>query len=184
MHGWNNYMIYSDYPRVCGGTTMVRPPSTGSSGLSPRVRGNRDHPDNDGIGCGTIPACAGEPVLKALFDALEKDYPRVCGGTDLRNATAIPPNGLSPRVRGNRLPTTSHTGVHRDYPRVCGGTPFCQLAKTVAEGLSPRVRGNPHFEESEILVTRTIPACAGEPINDILGFFTKWDYPRVCGGTS
>ena len=49
------------YPRVCGGTLTC--PSSGmtTSGLSPRVRGNRSRP----AGCverfRSIPACAGEP---------------------------------------------------------------------------------------------------------------------------
>ena len=50
------------YPRVCGGTTSRRSGCRTTPGLSPRVRGNHVLHDFDGRRCGSIPACAGEPV--------------------------------------------------------------------------------------------------------------------------
>ena len=50
-------------------------------------------------------------------------------------------------------------------------------------GLSPRVRGN---HASRVILSnkaRTIPACAGEPLQSGDCNFIGWDYPRVCGGT-
>ena len=69
------------YPRVCGGTNGAERPITQADGLSPRVRGNlpldvvcvRDD--------GSIPACAGEPVLATGVQYKGGVYPRVCGGT-------------------------------------------------------------------------------------------------------
>ena len=50
-------------------------------------------------------------------------------------------------------------------------------------GLSPRVRGNRASDFSLIDVSRSIPACAGEPLipNKRKGRLKV--YPRVCGGT-
>ena len=49
------------YPRVCGGTGLPHRRSTGSSGLSPRVRGNPVIAAGIITYAGSIPACAGEP---------------------------------------------------------------------------------------------------------------------------
>ena len=51
------------YPRVCGGTFAPIPGYKYDQGLSPRVRGNRDVGRPLRRGRGSIPACAGEPVL-------------------------------------------------------------------------------------------------------------------------
>ena len=69
------------------------------------------------------------------------------------------------------------------YPRECGGT--CKLTARLSSfsGLSPRVRGNPFQLTSIPLVSRSIPASAGEP--GLAGLVTRWPqvYPRECGGT-
>ena len=89
------------YPRVCGGTLCRprRPPWV--PGLSPRVRGNRSAGQWRDRGCGSIPACAGEPSAVDGMAFARKVYPRVCGGTTEALASAWPGCGLSPRVRGN-----------------------------------------------------------------------------------
>ena len=52
------------YPRVCGGTDLGPRTVDRTTGLSPRVRGNRD-PDLRRVPRrGSIPACAGEPVSR------------------------------------------------------------------------------------------------------------------------
>ncbi len=89
------------YPRVCGGTARSCTYIYRSPGLSPRVRGNRTNPRNAGSELGSIPACAGEPVVASVLQVIEKVYPRVCGGTDSGDGLATPFEGLSPRVRGN-----------------------------------------------------------------------------------
>ena len=69
------------YPRVCGGTRPSVAHRGGRGGLSPRVRGNRDWRDADVDRAGSIPACAGEPLLASAIPAPRGVYPRVCGGT-------------------------------------------------------------------------------------------------------
>ena len=52
-----------------------------------------------------------------------------------------------------------------------------------ALGLSPRVRGNHEPPGARSLGLRSIPACAGEPVEHLCKVFPEWVYPRVCGGT-
>ena len=109
-------------------------------------------------------------------------YPRVCGGTRPGPSEPTLLTGLSPRVRGNRIPTFASCVVsgsipacagepatprHPDesitvYPRVCGGTQLGAYLVLVEDGLSPRVRGN--------LIQAGLDAAS------------KTVYPRVCGG--
>ena len=53
----------------------------------------------------------------------------------------------------------------------------------MVKGLSPRVRGNRVRLDSGGLRGRSIPACAGEPLNATPGQHSDTVYPRVCGGT-
>ena len=61
MTGWSWFWQSGVYPRVCGGTPLVRITATPPAGLSPRVRGNRHRRSSSRRGPGSIPACAGEP---------------------------------------------------------------------------------------------------------------------------
>ena len=192
------------YPRVCGGTwdeLDIRPTS---SGLSPRVRGNLGPIGLVVAAIGSIPACAGEPLLCARSARRSRVYPRVCGGTFVSVASPPERMGLSPRVRGNLGPIglvvaaigsipacAGEPGTRlirwcltRVYPRVCGGTASQLRRLAPVEGLSPRVRGN---LDRQLLVRRddgSIPACAGEPRHLIPDKLILGVYPRVCGGTT
>ena len=53
----------------------------------------------------------------------------------------------------------------------------------VVRGLSPRVRGNPEAYGFAKRLTRSIPACAGEPYDSLERSMRNAVYPRVCGGT-
>ncbi len=130
-------------------------------------------------------------------------YPRVCGGTRGSSHGADDPNGLSPRVRGNRVAPTDQVlddgsipacagepiaifwrvALLRVYPRVCGGTRASLLQFFVHAGLSPRVRGNPREIFFRVFRKGSIPACAGEPTGSTMIPTTIRVYPRVCGGT-
>ena len=171
------------YPRVCGGTApeaagVARPP-----GLSPRVRGNPVVAGGRRYGLRSIPACAGEPTAAPAGHCGSTVYPRVCGGTLLAPARPILEGGLSPRVRGNRIPCRIASagagsipacageprpgGAGRRrcwvYPRVCGGTYALLIETESANGLSPRVRGNHRHRSHPGALGGSIPACAGEP---------------------
>ena len=191
------------YPRVCGGTTLFADDPDIPPGLSPRVRGNHTLRRRSGHPAGSIPACAGEPILAKRLRPSDEVYPRVCGGTrDLADGDQGQV-GLSPRVRGNRLriggedadlgsipacagepwtgwPRTPRTKV---YPRVCGGTRAGQPHTAMGEGLSPRVRGNPGCAPPPPSQPGSIPACAGEPPSPCARRPHRPVYPRVCGGT-
>ena len=173
------------------------------SGLSPRVRGNRGRPRRDGLGTGSIPACAGEPRANRRGSGSAKVYPRVCGGTHCIGINTETQAGLSPRVRGNPilhnrqrsyprsipacagepLPIPTPASRAAVYPRVCGGTPFCTIDSAVIRGLSPRVRGNRCQYQPQPAAPRSIPACAGEPHRAARQPLCPRVYPRVCGGT-
>ena len=69
------------YPRVCGGTALVRRTRPPERGLSPRVRGNPLAGLLAAAVLRSIPACAGEPAAGIPDQADRRVYPRVCGGT-------------------------------------------------------------------------------------------------------
>ena len=191
------------YPRVCGGTLAFRLPSGASTGLSPRVRGNPFCRGKGRSSRRSIPACAGEPerALRSLHNA--RVYPRVCGGTCIALYSLMDGWGLSPRVRGNRIRAIDLVNRQRSipacagepagagapprpcpvYPRVCGGTAPPKDCLLWEFGLSPRVRGNRDPSPLVLASARSIPACAGEPIDLRRGRRHSRVYPRVCGGT-
>ena len=192
------------YPRVCGGTGDPDEQGGVIQGLSPRVRGNRDGGAGWRSRRGSIPACAGEPALASRGTPATGVYPRVCGGTVLVEDGGADDSGLSPRVRGNRgwsqglqmqlrsIPAcagepqerSDRSGDGRVYPRVCGGTSGARRRRAIRQGLSPRVRGNPRARAHGDDVSRSIPACAGEPPRRGRAQELGRVYPRVCGGTS
>ena len=110
------------YPRVCGGTVVVNLGGTGYEGLSPRVRGNPSCLSCCSSGSGSIPACAGEPSTPAWRCCVRWVYPRVCGGTYRARQVHAGSLGLSPRVRGNRLPLLHVPSNLRSIP-ACAGEP-------------------------------------------------------------
>ena len=191
------------YPRVCGGTSSHGIVTSIVEGLSPRVRGNPVCESWKLVIVRSIPACAGEPTPHFTRASVAWVYPRVCGGT--APAPRAPPasTGLSPRVRGNppalgealriagSIPACAGESIGRSrvpayrrvYPRVCGGTAYVPAEESPSLGLSPRVRGNLLAFRSEIFMSGSIPACAGEPAVDGVGLAPEGVYPRVCGGT-
>ena len=182
---------------------MIEELSHATSGLSPRVRGNRIHRTPPRLGTRSIPACAGEPSTPTTRRCAPGVYPRVCGGTTVAVDLVRQYHGLSPRVRGNHQTDGSHpvdarsipacagepytTGVMPPmppvYPRVCGGTMVALPTEGGENGLSPRVRGNPTLKRGGDIMDGSIPACAGEPTPSCVCSGAATVYPRVCGGT-
>ena len=157
------------YPRVGGGTSVASHPRSSSIGLSPRGRGNPATVKLPVAGCGSIPAWAGEPALPSLLPRLFSVYPRVGGGTEVK-----------------QLDQWQELGGHgkpRVYPRVGGGTATTTVRAPELLGLSPRGRGNPVTALGHHDSFRSIPAWAGEPLRRWPSETTASVYPRVGGGT-
>ena len=125
------------------------------------------------------------------------------GETPCWPARSSPCDGLSPHVRGNRLPALSVvqgqgsipacTGKPwvartpqsdpRVYPRMYGETDSMYGRPDPGWGLSPHVRGNPVPSVSCLPAVRSIPACTGKPGARPGGSGAAWVYPRMYGET-
>ena len=151
----------------------------------------------------SIPACAGEVLLRAGSRVTVGVYPRVCGGSVAQQQRLGLLIGLSPRVRGKHLQnsrSTGHRGAipacaeeaqrkHRPavlpavYPRVCGGSASGLWVSGLGAGLSPRVRGKRGGAHPVSRNRGSIPACAGEALSPATRPCLAGVYPRVCGGS-
>ena len=191
------------YPRACGGTHETYGRFHGRKGLSPRLRGNHGIGISDGGGMRSIPAPAGEPLGEASLMPLREVYPRACGGTVRGGLCLRAGCGLSPRLRGNRLPEPGAGERRRSipapagepgnyprgtipawvYPRACGGTLRRPKQLHLLPGLSPRLRGNRNRLHPRGHLRRSIPAPAGEPQRSTGPTPPDPVYPRACGGT-
>ena len=87
-------------PRVRGNRTL-RPISDCDKGLSPRVRGNLFTGRGPNAYTRSIPACTGKPLRSLVAMCHAWVYPRVYGETPRDSETGRHAHGLSPRVRGN-----------------------------------------------------------------------------------
>ncbi len=153
---------------------------------------------------GPIPARAGQPPMSSMISASSMAYPRACGAT-LSGCMAVAwPQGLSPRVRGNRsrsadpgrpiwpIPAragqppmrTMHATASRAYPRACGATDSAYQSSAGSYGLSPRVRGNPMVSLPSLSWAGPIPARAGQPACARALPRAAGAYPRACGATA
>ena len=151
------------YPRACGGTAGCAVRYTHCRGLSPRLRGNLLRTGQVVTQGRSIPAPAGEPPAPTRTRTWGTVYPRACGGTHFRRGPGAGLQGLSPRLRGNRLVGT---------------------AKNEKPGLSPRLRGNLRHRHGVPDPGRSIPAPAGEPRSRRPSAGWPAVYPRACGGTA
>ena len=128
------------YPRACGGTRVVLHGAVSSSGLSPRLRGNRRVQLPCGKVLGSIPAPAGEPGSLAESKGGAKVYPRACGGTAIRTATTRRLAGLSPRLRGVPSVAIGHGRRPRIIPASAGCARSTSWTRTACRG-DPRGLG-------------------------------------------
>ena len=190
------------YPRVCGGASSRGREPGHRLGLSPRVRGSLVKGAGTRASAGSIPACAGSRGQPERSESNLGSIPACAGGAWPASIPHVLGAGLSPRVRGSRttgqwaqvrcrsipacageprrhrLPRQSS----RVYPRVCGGAAYLHDVIEDTPGLSPRVRGSPARPISRRPLSRSIPACAGEPNAGTMGTARLGVYPRVCGG--
>ncbi len=102
-------------------------------------------------------------------------------GTPCNDGELVTGRRVIPAYAGNTrsaIPTASPKPVH---PRVCGE--HCQRLALVCHrrGSSPRMRGTPMPNDTTDLITRFIPAYAGNtPCSDFLPR-SPAVHPRVCG---
>ena len=62
------------------------------------------------------------------------------------------------------------------YPRVCGGTGMKRTTRRRQKGLSPRVRGNRGLSLLQLFSEGSIPACAGEPLVNVIEHALLYSY--------
>ena len=91
--------------------------------------------------------------------------------------------GSIPACAGEPDRAVANVQCYKVYPRVCGGTGVGGSRAQIGAGLSPRVRGNPRLVPQPPRLSRSIPACAGEPAGRPQTGLNRTVYPRVCGGT-
>ncbi len=170
-------------------------------GLSPRVRGHRRRGTRVLPALRSIPACAGSSFFSLNRQNPWTVYPRVCGVIATAERVVAYIYGLSPRVRGHRVPVaalvrvlgsipacagSSFSSAHRStspsvYPRVCGVIACMSRSSNKIMGLSPRVRGHHHGGAGRRGEPRSIPACAGSSHKKTSLLRRCTVYPRVCG---
>ncbi len=170
-------------PRVCGAASTTTGRSGGIWGRSPRVRGSPRETRRADRGCGSIPACAGQPIaIERIRSAVWVD-PRVCGAARALTIEQVTDGGRSPRVRGSRRCVALGRGARGSIPacagqpsrsksssrslgvdpRVCGAAKGPLKSAELHEGRSPRVRGSQNDQWSRVRSYGSIPACAGQP---------------------
>ena len=128
------------YPRVGGGTSIMRCHVIRLQGLSPRGRGNLPVFPKVPLQSGSIPAWAGEPAYKHTHEDHGWVYPRVGGGTPCSSTQHQAHNGLSPRGRGNRLPVPRADVKGRSIPAWAGEPCLGQRTRRFSK-VYPRVGG-------------------------------------------
>jgi len=141
-------------------------------------------------------------VSRALKALQERVYPRMRGG----NLPWLPKGrcvaGLSPHARGKRqranqlrqplwsipacagetLTWLGVTSLASVYPRMRGGNWPSIPSRFSTRGLSPHARGKPQSAKEPLLITGSIPACAGETRKGQLSIPSTRVYPRMRGG--
>ena len=104
-------------------------------------------------------------------------YPRVCGGTrSVRKGLPCVADGVYPRVCGGTGFATVSLKYATVYPRVCGGTLLPLYYDGKRTGLSPRVRGNRASADISGCAIGSIPACAGEPLVNVIEHALLYSY--------
>ena len=170
-------------PACAGEPALISAICRTISGLSPRVRGNPEAVVDGVLGRGSIPACAGEPADRRHNRLCLEVYPRVCGGTSGPSKPRRWSLWSIPACAGEPRRRDAPVSPRWVYPRVCGGTRIEEVPDVDPLGLSPRVRGNRGPPHPRPITTRSIPACAGEPLASRRFDGIAEVYPRVCGGT-
>jgi len=169
------------HPRTCGERSAVAVRWLRKFGSSPHVRGTHVLADHL-LGLPRfIPARAGNADWCHGSLLLIPVHPRTCGERRKLSRAGIINAGSSPHVRGTLLMSSSpppvwrfiparagnarhrHRAHHRlpVHPRTCGERDRDAFAESSWAGSSPHVRGTPQLLQIRQLITRFIPARAG-----------------------
>ena len=126
------------------------------------MRGSHAPPDTHQRAGGSIPARAGEPRPAECGSGGAPVYP-ARAGEPRRRCCRSTIAGVYPRPCGGpSLPSCSYI-LEWVYPRPCGGAASRAAPSSALRGLSPPVRGSRLLAFRPRLVSRSIPARAGEP---------------------
>ncbi|SVL67613.1 Domain of uncharacterised function (DUF2825) [Klebsiella pneumoniae] len=177
----SNQLGFTVYPRWRGEHSQLLwcPPNSG--GLSPLARGTRWLTAMNMRGKRFIPAGAGNTITAWLFGRRTPVYPRWRGEHWLYPLLFAIKHGLSPLARGthrirsggagrdrfipagagNTLAQNAWLYICAVYPRWRGEHLVCNNPSSQKYGLSPLARGTHAITEDAQMLTRFIPAGAG-----------------------
>ena len=147
-------------------------------GLSPRMRGNPVVELTGDHLAGSIPAHAGEPSPATVYGSMRGNR-----HVDPHVGRVTCTSGLSPRMRGNRIPGLTPR-MRGNRGRQCFVWIALGSVPDLLTGLSPRMRGNLIGDVGSAGELGSIPAHAGEPPGRPCRACGIRVYPRACGGTS
>ncbi|KXS36375.1 MAG: hypothetical protein AWU55_3020 [Halomonadaceae bacterium T82-2] len=191
----------STSPRACGDRVWLTGFGFSPGGLSPRLRGSDQLPQQLIANVRVIPAPAGIGWRCTTAGRGRPGYPRACGDRATSFNGADIDAGLSPRLRGSVRPAAGVGDRHRvipapagigrppplppamtaGYPRACGDRFWRTSCQTRRFGLSPRLRGSVVVVVGEIGWPRVIPAPAGIGPAAMAPRRPSTGYPRACG---
>ena len=191
----------TDHPRACGANPQPAVHPCLPRASSPRVRGKPDASSRNGRSVRIIPARAGQTPSDVRVVGVSADHPRACGANPTGSRSPVSRSGSSPRVRGKRcaighqitnmriIPARAGqtASVERrgrgqtDHPRACGANRGRAPRRDFERGSSPRVRGKQPSLGSCMLLSRIIPARAGQTRHCGVWVAQYADHPRACG---
>ncbi len=191
-------------PRSCGGNERNENPTCLDLGQSPLMRGKPKPLSPLGSPRRSIPAHAGETFMRLPGSEKTEVNPRSCGGNRSLEACRKGGRGQSPLMRGKRAPRISaidslgsipaHAGETicqtklgiflAVNPRSCGGNSGSGSEPSGDRGQSPLMRGKPEAPKTKTTKRRSIPAHAGETLEEAGEFWSFEVNPRSCGGNS
>ena len=171
-------------------------------GRSPPARGRQKLIKEKHYYHGSIPACAGEATGACAEKEYKKVDPRLRGGGHFLVGKDGPSAGRSPPARGRQLVFNFCLRPRRSIP-ACAGEALCagleahtlqvdprlrgggikgQKCASAIWGRSPPARGRRSTKIAWSIISRSIPACAGEAtIIQWPGYLQRVD-PRLRGG--
>ena len=189
------------HPRMRGERDTEKPAQRIRDGSSPHARGTRHRARPRQLRQRFIPACAGNAHSGWRGRQLQAVHPRMRGERMSSKNLVARGDGSSPHARGTqRAPRTHRTG--RRFIPACAGNAILVSLPTISPKVHPRMRGeridlyiitqgpngsSPHargtLEETTInpLITRFIPACAGNALMESTPVGYCSVHPRMRG---